>query len=118
MTTSALRSHRVLLIVIGGVLAVLAAMSAWMAIDEALLPAAEPADPKPAVDGVSSLTVLTINVWHGGTQISDGSQAIADIILETDADVTFMPEVGRAPARAGKLLGYEHYIATDTGIVS
>lgn len=118
MTTSALRRHRVLLIVIGSVLAALAGMSAWMAIDEALLPAAEPAQPKPAINDVSSLNVLTFNVWHGGTQIGDGSQAIADIILETDADVTFMPEVGRAPARVGKLLGYEHYIATDTGIVS
>lgn len=77
-----------------------------------------PADPKPEIDGVSGLNVLSFNVWHGGTQVADGAQQIADIITETDADVTFLPEVGQAPAQVAALLGYEHLIATDTGIVS
>lgn len=81
-------------------------------------PPAPPADPKPQVDGISELNVLSFNVWHGGTQIADGAQQIADIIRETDADVTFLPEVGQAPAQVGALLGYDHLIATDTGIVS
>ncbi|MFJ2368863.1 endonuclease/exonuclease/phosphatase family protein [Microbacterium sp. NPDC087665] len=77
-----------------------------------------PADPKPEIDGVSELNVLTFNVWHGGTQVAEGAQQIADIITETDADVTFLPEVGQAPAQVAALLGYDHLIATDTGIVS
>ncbi|WP_022889337.1 endonuclease/exonuclease/phosphatase family protein [Agromyces italicus] len=81
-------------------------------------PTTPPADPKPEVDGVSELDVLAFNVWHGGTQIPNGAQEIADIIRETDADVTFMPEVGQAPAQVAELLGYEHLIATDTGVVS
>lgn len=81
-------------------------------------PTTPPADPKPEVDGVSELDVLAFNVWHGGTQIPNGAQEIADILRETDADVTFMPEVGQAPAQVAELLGYEHLIATDTGIVS
>lgn len=81
-------------------------------------PPRPPADPKPEVDGVSGLNVLTFNVWHGGTQVADGAQQIADVIVETDADVTFLPEVGQTPAQVGALLGYEHLTATDTGIVS
>ncbi|MET0910938.1 MAG: endonuclease/exonuclease/phosphatase family protein, partial [Ilumatobacteraceae bacterium] len=81
-------------------------------------PAIPPAEPKPEVDGVSELDVLTFNVWHGGTQIPNGPQEIADIIRETDADVTFMPEVGQAPEQVAELLGYDHLIATDTGVVS
>lgn len=77
-----------------------------------------PAEPKPEVDGVSELNVLTFNLWHGGTRIDDGAREIADILTETDADVTFMPEVGDAPAQVAGLLGYDHLTATDTGIVS
>lgn len=77
-----------------------------------------PAEPKPEVDGVSELDVLTFNVWHGGTQVADGAQQIADVIAQTDADVTFLPEVGDAPAQVAALLGYDHLTATDTGIVS
>ncbi|UNK69980.1 endonuclease/exonuclease/phosphatase family protein [Microbacterium sp. H1-D42] len=118
MVAPALKRHRILLIGIGAVLAIAAALSAWLWIDEQTLPAADPAKPKPAVDGASGLNVLTFNVWHGGTQLREGAQAIADVIVETDADVTFMPEVGRAPVKVGRLLGYDNYIATDTGIVS
>ncbi|MFD6447650.1 endonuclease/exonuclease/phosphatase family protein [Promicromonospora sp. NPDC060204] len=80
--------------------------------------AVPPAEPKPEVDGVSELNVLTFNVWHGGTQIDDGAREIADILKETDADVTFLPEQGDAPRQVAALLGYDHVIATDTGIVS
>lgn len=86
--------------------------------EEASEPPVPPADPKPAVDGVSELNVLTFNVWHGGTQVADGAQQIADIIEQTDADVTFLPEVGDAPSQVAALLGYDHLTATDTGIVS
>lgn len=81
-------------------------------------PPVPPAQPKPEIDGKSGLNVLTFNVWHGGTQVADGARQIADIIEETDADVTFLPEVGQAPAQVAALLGYEHLTATDTGIVS
>jgi endonuclease/exonuclease/phosphatase family metal-dependent hydrolase len=81
-------------------------------------PPIPPAEPKPEVDGKSGLNVLTFNVWHGGTQVENGAQQIADIIRETDADVTFLPEVGQAPAQVASLLGYQHLTATDTGIVS
>ncbi|MFJ3406002.1 endonuclease/exonuclease/phosphatase family protein [Promicromonospora sp. NPDC090134] len=80
--------------------------------------AVPPAEPKPEVDGVSELNVLTFNVWHGGTQVDDGAREIADILTETDADVTFLPEQGDAPRQVAALLGYDHVIATDTGIVS
>lgn len=80
--------------------------------------AVPPAEPKPEVDGVSELNVLTFNVWHGGTQIDDGAREIADILRQTDADVTFLPEQGDAPRQVAALLGYDHVIATDTGIVS
>jgi len=81
-------------------------------------PPRPPAEPKPEVDGVSGLNVLTFNVWHGGTQVADGAQQIADIIQQTDADVTFLPEVGQAPQQVAALLGYQQLTATDTGIVS
>lgn len=81
-------------------------------------PPVPPAQPKPEVDGRSSLNVLSFNVWHGGTQVADGARQIADIITQTDADVTFLPEVGQAPAQVAALLGYQHLIATDTGVVS
>lgn len=81
-------------------------------------PPRPPAEPKPEVDGVSGLNVLTFNVWHGGTQVADGAQQIADVIQQTDADVTFLPEVGQAPQQVAALLGYQHLTATDTGIVS
>ncbi|CAH0261854.1 hypothetical protein SRABI76_03508 [Microbacterium oxydans] len=81
-------------------------------------PPRPPAEPKPEVDGVSGLNVLTFNVWHGGTQVADGAQQIADVIQQTDADVTFLPEVGQAPQQVAELLGYQHLTATDTGIVS
>ena len=81
-------------------------------------PPRPPAEPKPEVDGVSGLNVLTFNVWHGGTQVADGAQQIADIIQQTEADVTFLPEVGQAPQQVAALLGYQHLTATDTGIVS
>jgi hypothetical protein len=74
--------------------------------------------PKPAVDGVSELSVLTFNLWHGGTQIDDGSQVIADIITEADADVVFTPEKGSATAEIAGLLGFSSVDATDTGIIS
>lgn len=81
-------------------------------------PPVAPAEPKPEIDGRSGLNVLTFNVWHGGTKVADGARQIADIIEQTDADVTFLPEVGQAPAHVAALLGYEHLTATDTGIVS
>ena len=81
-------------------------------------PPVPPAEPKPEIDGRSGLNVLTFNVWHGGTQVADGARQIADIISETDADVTFLPEVGQAPAQVAALLGYQHLTATDTGVVS
>lgn len=81
-------------------------------------PPVPPAQPKPEVDGRSGLNVLSFNVWHGGTQVADGARQIADIITQTDADVTFLPEVGQAPAQVAALLGYQHLIATDTGVVS
>lgn len=86
--------------------------------DDDAEPPVPPAEPKPEVDGKSGLNVLTFNVWHGGTQVADGARQIADIIQQTDADVTFLPEVGQAPAQVAALLGYQHLIATDTGIVS
>ncbi|GAA1169923.1 hypothetical protein MOX01_28580 [Microbacterium oxydans] len=85
--------------------------------DEEAQPVA-PAAPKPEVGGKSGLNVLTFNVWHGGTQVADGARQIADVITQTDADVTFLPEVGQAPAQVAALLGYQHLTATDTGIVS
>ncbi|GED08993.1 endonuclease/exonuclease/phosphatase family protein [Cellulosimicrobium cellulans] len=78
----------------------------------------EPAEPKPEVDGVSELNVLTFNIWHGGSRIPDGAREIADILRETDADVTFMPERNDTPADVAALLGYDHLLATGTGIVS
>jgi hypothetical protein len=77
-----------------------------------------PTAPKPEVDGVSELSVLTFNLWHGGTQIDDGSQRIADIITETDADVVFTPEKGSATGEIAELLGFSFVDATDTGIIS
>lgn len=86
--------------------------------DDDTAPPVSPAEPKPEIDGRSGLNVLTFNVWHGGTQVADGAQQIADVITQTDADVTFLPEVGQAPAQVAALLGYQHLTATDTGIVS
>ncbi|EQM82304.1 endonuclease/exonuclease/phosphatase family protein [Microbacterium maritypicum] len=86
--------------------------------DDDAEPPVTPAEPKPEIEGKSGLNVLTFNVWHGGTQVADGARQIADIITQTDADVTFLPEVGQAPAQVAALLGYQHLTATDTGIVS
>ena len=79
----------------------------------------EPTPPKPEVDGVSELSVLTFNLWHGGTQVDDGSQVVADIIAEADADVVFTPEKGAATEEITRLLGFSSFVdATDTGIIS
>lgn len=86
--------------------------------DDDTAPPVSPAEPRPEIDGRSGLNVLTFNIWHGGTQVADGAQQIADVITQTDADVTFLPEVGQAPAQVAALLGYQHLTATDTGIVS
>lgn len=66
----------------------------------------------------SQLNVLAFNVWHGGTQVPDGAEEIAEIIRQTDADVTFLTEGGDAPTQVAALLGYQHYTTADTGVVS
>ncbi|GIT78752.1 hypothetical protein LLS1_04210 [Leifsonia sp. LS1] len=79
--------------------------------------------PKPAVDGVSELDVLSFNIWKGGSVVSGGIQHAADVIRESGADVAFLPErfdprlADATPAIADQL-GYHSVSATDTGLVS
>mgnify|MGYP007017074530 CR=1 FL=1 len=54
----------------------------------------------------------------GGRQAYFATARIADIIEETNSDVTFLPEVGQSPAHVASLLGYDHRLATETGLVS
>jgi hypothetical protein len=77
-------------------------------------------DPKPAVDGVSELNVLTFNLWIGGTKVADGAHQVAEVLRQTDVDVAFLPERGDAPAKIAAELGYDQFTpaATNTGIVS
>ncbi len=44
-------------------------------------------------EGKSNLKVLQFNVWMAGTRIENGTDAIADIIIETDADLVTFSEV-------------------------
>ncbi|RUQ96896.1 endonuclease/exonuclease/phosphatase family protein [Labedella endophytica] len=92
-----------------------------LAIEPTEAPEPEPSpstSPKPAVDGVSELSVLTFNLWHGGTQIDDGTARIAEIIAESDADVVFTPEKGAITDELAALLGFDYVDATDTGVIS
>ena len=43
--------------------------------------------------GPDTLKVLQLNIWHEGTQVEGGFQAIVDEIKRTDADVVFLSEV-------------------------
>ena len=40
--------------------------------------------------------MLQLNIWHQGTQISDGIATIADIVEETEADIVMLSEAGPA----------------------
>jgi LPXTG-motif cell wall-anchored protein len=77
-------------------------------------------DPKPAVDGVSELNVLTFNLWIGGSKVANGAHQVAEVMRQTDVDVAFLPERGDAPAAIAAELGYDQFTpaATNTGVVS
>ena len=40
-----------------------------------------------------TLKVLQLNIWHEGTQVEGGFQAIVDEIIHAEADVAFLSEV-------------------------
>jgi len=77
-------------------------------------------DPKPAVDGVSELNVLTFNLWIGGSKVANGAHQVAEVMRQADVDVAFLPERGDAPANIAAELGYDQFTpaSTNTGIVS
>jgi LPXTG-motif cell wall-anchored protein len=77
-------------------------------------------DPKPAVDGVSELNVLTFNLWIGGSKVANGAHQVAEVMRQADVDVAFLPERGDAPAKIAAELGYDQFTpaSTNTGIVS
>jgi LPXTG-motif cell wall-anchored protein len=78
------------------------------------------ADPKPAVDGVSELNVLTFNLWIGGSKVANGAHQVAEVMRQADVDIAFLPERGDAPSKIAAELGYDQFTpaSTNTGIVS
>lgn len=77
-------------------------------------------DPKPAVDGVSELNVLTFNLWIGGSKVANGAHQVAEVMRQADVDVAFLPERGDAPVQIAAELGYDQFTpaSTNTGVVS
>ena len=89
----------------------------------ALSVSANMAHPKPAVDGVSELKVLSLNLWKGASVIKNGIDDVAEVIKQTDADVAFLPErydpaLRDASGPIASALGYHQAVANDTGLVS
>ena len=41
----------------------------------------------------SHLTVLQLNIWHEGSIVEGGFEAIADEVAQVDADIVFFSEV-------------------------
>lgn len=89
----------------------------------ALRVAVKTVPPKPPVDGVSELDVLSLNLWKGVSVVADGIHQAARVVQEADADVAFLPERfdpklnDATPAIAAEL-GYHSVSATDTAVVS
>ncbi|WP_242204515.1 endonuclease/exonuclease/phosphatase family protein [Aestuariivivens insulae] len=48
--------------------------------------------PEAMVDFNGELKVLALNMWHEGTAVNGGFDAIADIILQTEADIVMLCE--------------------------
>ncbi|MGW8952231.1 endonuclease/exonuclease/phosphatase family protein [Streptomyces sp. NPDC055709] len=88
--------------------------AAGLALAAALaLGVAGPAPAAPAAPAADTLTVMSFNTWHGGTQVTDGVNKIAGEITRAGADVVSLQEYSGDSTRqiAAKLGWY----ATDTG---
>ncbi|WP_419998605.1 endonuclease/exonuclease/phosphatase family protein [Streptomyces boninensis] len=67
----------------------------------------------PSASAADTLTVMTFNTWHGGSQVSDGINKIAQQITAADADVVALQESeGDSTKQIAAKLGWH---ATDTG---
>ncbi|WP_241565824.1 endonuclease/exonuclease/phosphatase family protein [Prescottella agglutinans] len=67
--------------------------------------------------------VLSLNTWHGGTQIANGLERIAEMIRSTRASIVLLSEAGGATTALAELLGaqglrFEAATSSDTGILS
>ncbi|TGD13601.1 endonuclease/exonuclease/phosphatase family protein [Brevibacterium sp. S111] len=81
------------------------------------------AEAQPPQKPTDEITVLQLNIWHQGTQISDGIATIADIVEETEADIVMLSEAGPAADSIRRELNRRGHdtssrSSTDAGIIS
>ncbi|USW58704.1 Putative aspartic peptidase, active, endonuclease/exonuclease/phosphatase [Septoria linicola] len=59
---------------------------------------------------VSDLSVMTFNLWHGGSRVTNYHEKQLRLILDSGADVIALQEAtGNHASRLGKALGWSHY---------
>lgn len=73
---------------------------------------------KPAA--ASELRVMTMNMWHGGSQVDDGLAKQVAVIKEHRPDVVGMQETsGHSAKDLAQALGWEHWQSdSDLGVIS
>ncbi|MFC5804971.1 endonuclease/exonuclease/phosphatase family protein [Streptomyces formicae] len=81
---------------------------------------AAPATAAPAAPAADTLTVMSFNTWHGGAQVSDGINKIAQQITSAGADVVSLQEYSTDSTKkiAAKLGWYYTDTGTHVDIVS
>ncbi|KAG6006247.1 hypothetical protein E4U21_007210 [Claviceps maximensis] len=68
---------------------------------------------------VDELTVLSFNLWFGGTQVRDYHAKQVRFIANSGADVVGLQEsTGGHAIRLGKALGWDYWQGDDVGIIS
>ena len=68
---------------------------------------------------VDKLSVMTYNLWHGGTQVEDYHKKQLKFLISSGADVVgFQETTGGHAARLGEALGWYAWQGQDAGIIS
>lgn len=68
---------------------------------------------------VRRLSVLTYNLWHGGTQVDDYHRKQVRFLLDSGADVVGLQEsTGGHATRLARALGWQAWQGDDVGIIS
>ena len=68
---------------------------------------------------VDKLTVLSFNLWFGGTQVTDFHRKQVKFISDSGADIVGLQEsTGGHATRLAQALGWDHWQGPDVGIIS
>lgn len=68
---------------------------------------------------VSTLRVMSFNMWHGGTHVTDYHRKQLEFLTSKQVDVVGLQEsFGGHAIRLAKALGWEYFQSSDVGIIS